>query len=555
MKKIIFIAALLGTVYFAQAQIAVGTPQPKTSAYLDVEATDKGILIPRVALRSTDAFAPITGDQEQSLLVFNTEKSAAGATAVTPGFYYWRTPDMGAAYWERVASATDLKELIGTVDTDIVSVLELLKTAYPSNNLDGTSTGGDALGGGMVYEPGDATTPAKITYVYYDSTTNKYVKKDITSDFEQIIADAESKTLLVKNAKYQYYVSETYLVADNGMVPDQTVVDTWTDTTFPAGVYYIDVIGGVVNNFSELVTNNQVTVGGNTYNSIQEYIENISQDAMQDGVTRIIIDQTTGEATFQTWDSTSNQWINVNNSSFSEIVRDNETVTTLTKEGTTGAVGNEIKYTYVSEDNTTTVITLTADVLSSITNNENIKNEISKIINTGGNVYFGDHDSDVNTPDVFYTIDASGNKVAINISSTVVNTIINASQEQINQIKNVLGDVITNTSNTSVFTGDTYVDNGVTYYVYKGEFETTVIANTARTTGITLDQDAHKILFINLDYGTGMVAPVNDVTVAGTSLGFNIGIGHTYHVIDITKDVDAKAIVEFASSTKPSGIQ
>ncbi|TDS56861.1 hypothetical protein [Myroides indicus] len=555
MRKITLIAALLGSAYFAQAQVGINTDAPKTSAYLDVEATDKGILIPRVALRSTDVFAPITGDKEQSLLIFNTETAGTGATAVKPGFYYWRIPATGPSFWERVASGTDLKDLIGSASADMTKILELLKEAYPSNNLVDPANDGPTHGGGMVYEPGDGTptNPAKITYVYYDNTTNTYVKQDITNDFSQIIAAAESKTLLVKNAKYQYYVSETYLVANNGTVPDQTVVDTWTDTTFPAGVYYIDVIGGVVNNFSELVSNNQVTVGGNTYNSIQEYIENISQDAMQDGVTRIIIDQTTGEATFQTWDSTSNQWINVNNSSFSEIVRDNETVTTLTKEGTVGAVGDEIKYTYVSEDNTATVITLTADVLNSITNNENVKNEISKIINAGGNVYYGDHDGDVNTPDVFYTIDASGNKVAINISSTVVNTIINASQEQINQIKNVLGDVITNSSNTSVFTGDTYVDNGVTYYVYKGEFETTVTANTARTTGITLDQDAHKILFINLDYGTGMVAPVTDVVVTGTSVTLKIGVGKNYNVI-ATTDTAATVIVEFASTVKPAGI-
>ena len=66
MKKITLIAALLGSAYFANAQVGINTDAPKTSAYLDVEATDKGILIPRVKLTSTTVFEPITGDQEES---------------------------------------------------------------------------------------------------------------------------------------------------------------------------------------------------------------------------------------------------------------------------------------------------------------------------------------------------------------------------------------------------------------------------------------------------------------------------------------------------------
>jgi hypothetical protein len=553
MKKITLIAALLGTAYFGQAQVGINTDAPKTSAYLDVEATDKGILIPRVALTSTAVFAPITGDQEQSLLVFNTATAGTGATAVKPGFYYWRVPATGSPFWERVASGTDLNDLINDVNKDLEKVVDLLKEAFPSNNLNDPITDGPTHGGGMVYEPGNGTTPATISYVYYDSTTNTYVKQDITDDIKDLITLTESKTLLVKNAKYQYYVSEAYLAANNNTAPTQTDIDTWTNTTFPTGVYYIEVLESVVNNFNEFVTNNPVTVGGDTYNSIKQYIENISQNATQDGVTKIVIDPTTGNATFQTWNDTTNTWTTVNNSVFEKIVTDNETETTLTKNNGTGAVGSEIIYTYENEKGVKRDITITADVINTIINNNTVREEITEIINAGGNVYFGDHDGDANTPDTFYTIDASGNKTAIDISSTVVNAITNATTNQINEIKNELGDVINNNSNTSVFTGDTYVENGVTYYIYKGSFETTITGNTARTTGVTLDKDAQKIISINLNYGVGMTASVTDIAVSNTALTMKTGVGKMYSVISTT-DLDATAIIEFASPVKPAGL-
>ena len=56
------------------------------SAMLDVVATDKGILIPRVSLTSTTDVATITGTEAVSLLVYNTN---AGMTGGSIGFWYW----------------------------------------------------------------------------------------------------------------------------------------------------------------------------------------------------------------------------------------------------------------------------------------------------------------------------------------------------------------------------------------------------------------------------------------------------------------------------------
>lgn len=60
------------------------------SAMLDVDATTKGLLIPRVALTATNAAGPITAPAN-SLLVYNTATAGTAPNNVTPGYYYYET--------------------------------------------------------------------------------------------------------------------------------------------------------------------------------------------------------------------------------------------------------------------------------------------------------------------------------------------------------------------------------------------------------------------------------------------------------------------------------
>ncbi|RZJ66168.1 MAG: hypothetical protein EOO50_10915 [Flavobacterium sp.] len=74
----------------ASSQVGVGTTTPK--AALEIASTDSGMLVPRVALTSTANALPVTNPQggalEISTLVYNTA-NVAGATGVSPGFYFW----------------------------------------------------------------------------------------------------------------------------------------------------------------------------------------------------------------------------------------------------------------------------------------------------------------------------------------------------------------------------------------------------------------------------------------------------------------------------------
>src|SRR5690606_10997465 len=142
------------------------------------------------------------------------------------------------------------------------------------------------------FTPG--TTPT-IEYVYFDGTD--YVKKDITADIIDIIKGAETKTKIVTIDNTPYYVSESYT----------GTVDPTLGTE--SGVYKINVIGSIVNNFNDFI-NSTVTGGGTNYTTVEEYIEYISQNVTKDGETRIVMDTsvTPNQASFEQWNATTGNW-------------------------------------------------------------------------------------------------------------------------------------------------------------------------------------------------------------------------------------------------------
>lgn len=136
---------------------------PNASAGLDIDFTNRGVLIPRVALTATNSAVPIT-TPATSLLVYNTATAGAGTTAVSPGYYYWD----GAAWvrfsmdgndWRILGNAgtNPAVHFIGTTDavdfvvrTSNVERMRVLSggnvgigTATPSNRL--TVFGGNVL--------------------------------------------------------------------------------------------------------------------------------------------------------------------------------------------------------------------------------------------------------------------------------------------------------------------------------------------------------------------------------------------------------------------------
>ena len=103
MKKIYNFALAFGMLGASAPLFAQGVginstnSAPNASAMLDVSATNKGVLIPRIALTGTTDATTIT-TPTTSLIIYNS----ATVSDVTPGFYYWN-----GSRWVRLTSGAD----------------------------------------------------------------------------------------------------------------------------------------------------------------------------------------------------------------------------------------------------------------------------------------------------------------------------------------------------------------------------------------------------------------------------------------------------------------
>ncbi len=94
--KLFFLVLLFFVFTPIFAQVGIGTTSPNASSLLDISATDKGVLIPRVALTSTTSFSPLLA-HVAGMQVYNT----ATISDVLPGLYF-----NNGTKWIRVGDAT-----------------------------------------------------------------------------------------------------------------------------------------------------------------------------------------------------------------------------------------------------------------------------------------------------------------------------------------------------------------------------------------------------------------------------------------------------------------
>jgi len=107
----LFVVGLIFAGLHAQS-VGIGTATPHPSARLHIEDNARGLLIPNVALSATNVAAPVTGPAT-SLLVYNTATDGTGATAVSPGFYYW-----DGSRWVRLLGGGEAWLLNGNAGTN-----------------------------------------------------------------------------------------------------------------------------------------------------------------------------------------------------------------------------------------------------------------------------------------------------------------------------------------------------------------------------------------------------------------------------------------------------
>ena len=100
MKKII-IALLILQVNVLHGQVGIGSVTPNASALLDIQSSDKGMLIPRVALDDvTNNLLDGVNFAITSLLIYNSNPSVVGGDGT--GFYFFN-----GIFWEKITSIND----------------------------------------------------------------------------------------------------------------------------------------------------------------------------------------------------------------------------------------------------------------------------------------------------------------------------------------------------------------------------------------------------------------------------------------------------------------
>lgn len=351
MKKITILAStlLLAGAYQASAQMGIGTPNPSNATMLEVQATDKGVLIPRVELTSTTVFAPIAGTQENSILVYNTNGTfdPEVATTVYPGFYYWQEGE-----WQRIVNQADLNAAIenleNTYNTSFEQIHDLINYIVPSNpnNVDGN-------GNQIVPQPHSTVVWDGNSFyiVTYDPATEEYTKNIIdldaliegleTNTFIREVIEFDTDDITVLTPKIYYYYSEKAIKDWVALNPTSDIA-TMPETA--PGVVKIDVVGDVVNNF-EYILEQEITYEGDTH-TIEEIIQMISSE-VEGNV--IYTEITPGEWVFQYFDGTDYVTINLD-----ELVATLETNTFIRKieadVDADGTVTTPTVYYYFSEE-------------------------------------------------------------------------------------------------------------------------------------------------------------------------------------------------------------
>lgn len=535
-KNIITICALAFiTVGFAQSMpgVGIGTKKPSKSAMLDISATDKGVLIPRLDLKDATTFLR---DNEGSkvynigMLVYHNNTS--NSATLIKGFYSWT-----GSNWDRITSESELTTVIDNLRTEIsteisneIEKITIIPGGDPNKPEDMSSL--------VVYNP----TTKTFSYLIKDGAT--YKQEKIT--FEQLVKGEETKTFIrpvTKNIDskditvgYVYFGEE----AIQKWLEGNTTIDGITDDL---GVT-IDVVGTVSNNLETIITNND--------SYLTEIINNVV--TTEGGNVRIVTNDK-GEVVLQYKPSGTEDYVDVD-------LRGLETITTLNRSewddvtntfkivpNTTAPIGalGKVFYAYEGEidangNRQTQYIDISEDFIYTIENNtdvkESIHNSITEYFNTngGGNVFYGPMEKD--GEDILYVITADGKKSPINITESVrevFETIIKdtiSSKELIETIKEAIG--VDLKEGVAVATGDKIGGNKVyrqvssitvneDEYGYNSDFEGTILVSEM---GPLLNVTIYNVK------GDVVVNTITDVTKTDSTLKFSFGNGSSYLPLD-----------------------
>lgn len=204
------------------AQQGFGTNQPSKASVIDLQSDSKGLLIPRIALKSLTVFSPVRGEtstnigKTNSLLVYNT---ATVGTTIKPGYYYWTTDGTTPnSSWKRLLANDDASALVlagdvtGTLGATVVGRIQGTPVANtaPTNNqvltYNGTAWTPAVISPAILTNKGTLTTQGGIEFTGSTNGTDKLLGNatiqiaDLGVTTTKLAADAVTNEKLADNA-------------------------------------------------------------------------------------------------------------------------------------------------------------------------------------------------------------------------------------------------------------------------------------------------------------------------------------------------------------------
>jgi hypothetical protein len=147
-----------GLFYDNGTTVSISTASTNSAAILDLNVTNKGVLVPNVALASTNDVAAVAGAEVASLLIYNTATAGTSPNDVKPGFYYWSST---LSVWIPIASnlptpsAGNGGYLVWDATAQIYRISPMTTDGITSTLNDNLSINGDALATGKVVQSSD----------------------------------------------------------------------------------------------------------------------------------------------------------------------------------------------------------------------------------------------------------------------------------------------------------------------------------------------------------------------------------------------------------------
>ncbi|MHC5309898.1 hypothetical protein ACYSNM_07470 [Myroides sp. LJL116] len=484
MKKNIIAAMTLalsfGVLHTTYAQskpgVGIGAKKVNDSAVLEIKSDDKGVLIPRMALKDLKTFGLAGGSNTESMLIYNN----LDTKEIPSGFYYWSGAT--TAQWELITSESRLNTIIENLRKEIYEEIEKI-TKIPGSGTDlsylvaFTPSTDDPSKGKFSYLVPTVGTDKKITYTLKEITLEDIIKGTETETFmlpvKGNVTDGKGGTKEV-TLGYRYF-NEKVIKEWRKTNPTAAI-----ETIDPALGFYIDVASIAGDTFIEHLTENKEFIE-NTFINIEG---NVTLHKDPDGKYYFVSknpDKTTTTTYFNEMEfKTTLKTGEVTADGVAPSFAANSTApdTAKIKKG-------EIFYEYVTEGKNgeeVNYINLTQDLITTINNNTKLQEDITNIVNNflegGSNVYFGKIDTtDTTAKDILFSVDKAGKRTPIDISQNIINEITNNTEVQ-NTIKKVTRlDIVTDSDKLT----NTFVNNKP---VYRGTQTVSVVDDKPSTLSV-----------------------------------------------------------------------